>query len=193
MSAALATPLPHPTFAVEKLPDGALRVNLSGAWHFAALEPGLPGLNRSLFYLAAVPDIQWDLHQVETLDVTGAAVLWGHWKRRLDRVRLRPEHEALFEQLARTPPPGPAPTDDMKPAMLGSCWTIAATARWCRTMDSNDVPSAVSVVPWIWPMSSLGMKPLGTRVQSATVPSRITAEKPSAVRRWFITHVSVRW
>lgn len=109
MSAAVTTPLPSPTFTVETLPDGTLRVNLSGAWHFAALEPGLAGLNRSLFYLAAVPDIQWDLHHVETLDLTGAAVLWSHWGRRLDRVRLRPEHEALFERLARTPPPGPSP------------------------------------------------------------------------------------
>jgi phospholipid/cholesterol/gamma-HCH transport system permease protein len=109
MSAAVATPLAPPTFTVEKLPDGALRVNLAGPWHFAALEPGLADLNRALLHLAAVPEIQWDLHAVETLDVTGAAILWGYWKRRLDRVRLRPEHEALFERLARTPPPGPPP------------------------------------------------------------------------------------
>ena len=109
MSAAVATPLPHPTFAVEKLSDGTLRVDLSGPWHFAALEPQLASLNRSLFYLAAVPDIHWNLQHVETLDVTSAAILWGHWRRRLDRVRLKPEHEALFERLARTPPPGPAP------------------------------------------------------------------------------------
>jgi phospholipid/cholesterol/gamma-HCH transport system permease protein len=105
----IATDLAFPTFTVEKLPDGALRVNLTGAWHLAVLEPHLAGLNRSLFYLAAMPDVKWDLHKVETLDMTGAAVLWRHWGRRLDRVRLRPEHEALFERLAGTPPPGPAP------------------------------------------------------------------------------------
>jgi phospholipid/cholesterol/gamma-HCH transport system permease protein len=109
MSPAAAPSLAFPTFAVETLPDGTLRVNLSGAWHFAALEPRLAGLNRSLFYLAAVPEIKWDLQQIETLDVTGAAILWGHWGRRLERVRMRPEHEALFKRLARTPPPGPPP------------------------------------------------------------------------------------
>jgi phospholipid/cholesterol/gamma-HCH transport system permease protein len=109
MSASVATPRAVPTFTVETLPDGALRVRLTGAWHFAALEQGLAGLNRSLFYLAAVPDLQWDLHHVETLDVTGAAILWGHWGRRLDRVDLRPEHAALFDRLARTSPPGPLP------------------------------------------------------------------------------------
>jgi len=109
MSATIATELASPTFTVEKLPDGALRVNLTGAWHLAALEPRLAGLNRSLFYLAAMPEVEWDLHHVEALDMTGAAVLWGHWGRRLDRVHLRPEHEALFERLARTPPPGPPP------------------------------------------------------------------------------------
>jgi phospholipid/cholesterol/gamma-HCH transport system permease protein len=109
MSAAAATTLAFPTFTVETLPDGTLRVNLAGAWHFAAIEPRLAGLNRSLFYLAAVPEIKWDLQHVETLDVTGAAILWRHWGRRLERVRLRPEHEALFKRLARTPPPGPPP------------------------------------------------------------------------------------
>ena len=109
MSAAVATQLAVPTFAVEKLPDGALRVNLAGPWHFAALEPRLASLNRSLFYLAAVPELQWDLHLVETLDVTSGAILWRHWGRRLDHVRLRPEHEPLFERLARTPPAGPPP------------------------------------------------------------------------------------
>jgi phospholipid/cholesterol/gamma-HCH transport system permease protein len=109
MSATIATDLAIPTFTVEKLPDGTLRVNLAGGWHLAALESRLAGLNRSLFYLAAMPEVEWNLHHVETLDTTGAAVLWRHWGRRLDRVRLRPEHEALFERLARTPTPGPAP------------------------------------------------------------------------------------
>jgi phospholipid/cholesterol/gamma-HCH transport system permease protein len=109
MSAAAETPLVPPTFTVEKLPDGALRVNLTGPWNFAAVEPGLASLNRSLLYLAAVPELEWNLKQVETLDVTGAAILWGHWGRRLERVQLRPEHEPLFERLARTPPPGIAP------------------------------------------------------------------------------------
>jgi phospholipid/cholesterol/gamma-HCH transport system permease protein len=107
MSSAVATHVPSPVFSVEKLPDGMLQVNLSGAWHFAAVEPRLADLNRSLFYLAALPDLRWDLHGVETLDVTGAAILWGHWKRRLEKVVLRPEHEALFERLAHLPPPGP--------------------------------------------------------------------------------------
>jgi phospholipid/cholesterol/gamma-HCH transport system permease protein len=118
MSAVASMPVDLPTFNVETLPDGTLRVSLVGAWHFAALEPRLAGMNRSLFYLAAVPDIQWDLQHVETLDVTGAAILWGHWTRRLDRVRLRPEHEALFDRLARTPPPVPPPRPPWTEALV---------------------------------------------------------------------------
>ena len=59
-------------------------------------------------------------------------------------------------------------------------------------MDTNDVPSTVSVVPVIWSMSSLGMKPFGMIVNSAAVPIRIATENPSATGRCAITHTSVR-
>ncbi len=59
-------------------------------------------------------------------------------------------------------------------------------------MDSKEVPSAVSVVQLIIPVSSLGMKPLGTIRKSTTVPSRIAREAIIAARRWSITQASVR-
>ena len=59
-------------------------------------------------------------------------------------------------------------------------------------MDSNEVPSAVSVVQFSSPVSSLGMKPLGTIWKRATVPSRSASEATIAVRRWSITQARVR-
>ena len=50
----------------------------------------------------------------------------------------------------------------------------------------------VSVVPWMNPVSSVGMNPLGTSRNSPTVPTRIAAENASAVRRWSMTQPSVR-
>ena len=96
------------------------------------------------------------------------------WLRGLRRMNMRP----LF-----VVPPPPPPAEDMKSSTLGSWATIAATACWWVTMASNEVPSAVSVVTWSWLVSSLGMKPLGTRRNSATVPSRMPTEKTIAVRR----------
>jgi hypothetical protein len=85
------------------------------------------------------------------------------------------------------PPPPPPPTADMKPAMFGSFSRIAAICCWWRTIDSNDVPSAASVVPVNWSMSSLGMNPFGIQPNSRTVPTRMPAENTSAVRRCCIT------
>ncbi len=60
----------------------------------------------------------------------------------------------------------------MKPSTFSSATRICIAACWYRTIASNDVPSAASVVPRSWSWSSLGMNPLGTICQSTTVPSQ---------------------
>ena len=59
-------------------------------------------------------------------------------------------------------------------------------------MASNEVPSSVSVVATSRAVSSLGMKPFGTTMKSATVPARMPSEKTRPVRRWFMTQFKVR-
>src|SRR6267142_44060 len=92
--------------------------------------------------------------------------------------------------LEETPPPDP--TEDVYDSTLGSRPMMAATSFWWADIDSNDVPSAVSVLAMMRPVSSLGMNPLGTVRKSSQVPTKITREKASATRRWSMTHPSER-
>ena len=71
-------------------------------------------------------------------------ITWSAERRRCERGLRRMNSRPWFPTLA--PPP---PTEDMNPSMFRSFWTMAATWRWRRTRASNDVPSAVSVVPVI--------------------------------------------
>ena len=59
----------------------------------------------------------------------------------------------------RGPPP---PTVDMKERTFGSWAMIAATARWCSTIEANEASCAPSVDAEICPLSPLGRKSLGT-------------------------------
>ena len=54
------------------------------------------------------------------------------------------------------------------------------------------MPSAVSVVPLSWPVSSLGMNPLGTTRPSTIVPTRMSIVKSIASPRRSITQVRLR-
>jgi hypothetical protein len=76
--------------------------------------------------------------------------------------------------------------------MFGSALRTAATASWWSRIASNELPSTVSVFPEIEPLSSVGMKPLGTAMKSRTVPARMAAENASAVGRRSITHTRLR-
>ena len=82
-----------------------------------------------------------------------------------------------------TPPPDA--TDDMNDSTSGFRATIAATAFWCSTIASNEVPCAASVVATIRPWSSLGMNPFGTSRKRTTVPMRTPSEndhrRPSVI------------
>ena len=84
-------------------------------------------------------------------------------------------------------PPKP-PADEVKVATSGSAWITAATAFWCLTMASNDMPCAASVVPKSMPMSCEGMNPLGMRANRTPVRTVTVAVTPIIVRRWPSDH-----
>ena len=72
-----------------------------------------------------------------------------------------------------------APSTPMNEATLctaGSCRMRAASARWCSAIAANDVDCAASVMPWSWPVSCSGKKPLGTSRYSAAVSASVSAK-----------------
>ena len=77
----------------------------------------------------------------------------------------------------------PPPTVDMKWSTYGSCRNTSATASWWSRIASNELPSIVSVLPWICPVSSVGMNPLGTTTKRTAVAARIPAENARLVGR----------
>lgn len=81
-----------------RAPDGSLRIEVSGPWNLRSLEARLPDLVTQLGGCAL--DAQWDLGSVAALDHAGAMLLWRAWgRRRIDKLKLRPEHEAFFAHL----------------------------------------------------------------------------------------------
>ena len=98
-----AVVLPVPRLAAVSDEDGAVRVELSGAWNLAALQRTLPELKFALGRYAADSRVHWDLRKVTLLDNTGAVVLWRAWGRKVhDHLLLKPEHEPLFRSLRIT-------------------------------------------------------------------------------------------
>jgi len=92
-------------------------VTLSGAWDIRSLQHRARFLQASLKVAATSSDGPWDLSGVQRLDHIGALLIWRAWdKKRPAEVALRPEHEAFFEQLARSAEPTDAPAYD--PATL---------------------------------------------------------------------------
>ena len=79
-------------------------IELAGAWTLRSLQSRLQELESEL---ARADDGRWDLTAIDTLDHTGALLLWRAWGRRLPgSAEIRPEHVALFERLeAREPRP----------------------------------------------------------------------------------------
>jgi phospholipid/cholesterol/gamma-HCH transport system permease protein len=92
--------------------DGGSRVELSGPWNLAALGQRLPQLRPRLVEYALDVGCSWDLSAVTVLDHAGALLLWQAWgRRRAPRLILRPEHESLFDDIAK-PRELPAPPLD---------------------------------------------------------------------------------
>ncbi len=79
-------------------------------------------------------------------------------------------------------PPRP-PAVDMNPSTFGFFATISATARWCCTSDSNEIPSAASVKAKICPVSVLGMNPLGIATNIQIVASWTAKMRPTTASR----------
>jgi phospholipid/cholesterol/gamma-HCH transport system permease protein len=76
---------------------------LHGAWTLPMLAGRFAALAQQAAQAAAAP-APWDLSAVSAIDGAGAVLLWRAWDHRRPReLRLQPEHEGLFDALARTP------------------------------------------------------------------------------------------
>lgn len=99
----MADPAParihDPEINVEAGADGAHIVRIGGAWDIRALETRASALGNELARFAARD--AWDLTGIERLDYVGALLLWRAWARkRPQRLRLAPDQELFFENLA---------------------------------------------------------------------------------------------
>jgi phospholipid/cholesterol/gamma-HCH transport system permease protein len=99
----MAEPAPKrirdPEIDAELSADGTRVVRVGGAWDIRALETRASALGSELARFAARD--AWDLTGIERLDYVGALLLWRAWDRkRPERLRLEPEQELFFENLA---------------------------------------------------------------------------------------------
>jgi phospholipid/cholesterol/gamma-HCH transport system permease protein len=109
MPQASAFPRLEPRLRRAAGPDGE-RVELSGPWILRALEAQVAELTPQLAEHARDASRHWDLSGITRIDHAGALLLWRAWGgRRVARLTLRPEHEALFAGLAAPRPPAPSP------------------------------------------------------------------------------------
>jgi phospholipid/cholesterol/gamma-HCH transport system permease protein len=72
------------------LPSDAAAILLTGDWTTIALAPRARGLSEELRQWAAHPHVSWDLSGVQTLDQTGALLLWRAWGRLLPAALVMP-------------------------------------------------------------------------------------------------------
>ncbi len=99
----MADPAParihDPEINAEAGADGTHIVRIGGAWDIRALETRASALGSELARFAARD--AWDLTGIERLDYVGALLLWRAWARkRPQRLRLAPDQELFFENLA---------------------------------------------------------------------------------------------
>lgn len=82
--------------------EGEFRVELSGPWILAALGRYVRQIRPQLAEYSRDARCSWDLRGVTALDHVGALLLWRAWGwRRADQLTLKPEHELLFDDLAK--------------------------------------------------------------------------------------------
>ena len=85
--------------------DGGDRVvNLAGDWTLASLRNDPAKITKKLKAAATDSSLVWDLRAIESLDSTGAMLIWRAWGgvRRASAL-LRPEHEPILARLAAMP------------------------------------------------------------------------------------------
>lgn len=121
MPEAAALPTNAPQLRQASAADGAVRIELYGAWNLAALEQRVGELKPQLTASARDARGHWDLSAVTVLDHAGALLLWRAWGgKRAPQLSLRPEHEALFEHLALVPDrPAPPESGDRAAPLVG--------------------------------------------------------------------------
>lgn len=111
-----------PQIRVVSRNDGWREVVLSGEWTLVKLTPLLKSLSDELVQHAASSDVSWNCLDIETMDSSGAMLLWRTWRRGLPAVlQARPEHLCIFERIGSTdrqPRPGPPPASPFAPIML---------------------------------------------------------------------------
>ncbi|MCK9282701.1 MAG: ABC transporter permease [Rhodocyclaceae bacterium] len=91
--------MPPAVAAIEIDRDG--NVSLHGAWTLAGLRGAGDVVARALAAQRGKPESGWDLSNVDTLDSSGAVMLWRSWDRRLPvDLTIRPEHMQTFERIA---------------------------------------------------------------------------------------------
>lgn len=94
----VASELAPPALEIHRSGSGAQSVVLSGNWNLRGFSR-VSGLRRRLKELARDGAERWDMSAIEALDSVGAFVLWETWgERRPPELRLRKEHESLFER-----------------------------------------------------------------------------------------------
>lgn len=115
MPEAAALPTNAPQLRQASAADGAVRVELYGAWNLAALEQRVGELKPQLTASARDARSHWDLSAVTVLDHAGALLLWRTWGgKRVPRLTLKPEHEALFDHLSALRRELPKPPQDWR-------------------------------------------------------------------------------
>lgn len=80
-------------------------VVLAGDWTLAQLRNSLARLARVLKSASADPTLKWDLREIDSMDSTGAMLIWRAWGGdRRGSSELKHEHAALMDRVAAVPP-----------------------------------------------------------------------------------------
>jgi phospholipid/cholesterol/gamma-HCH transport system permease protein len=91
--------------------DGNKVAKLAGNWTLRNLAMA-PLLRHKLEKLAKDKAVQWDMESIEVLDSGTALILWRDWGLRMPAsLRIRPEHERLFERWQAQEIAEPEPED----------------------------------------------------------------------------------
>jgi phospholipid/cholesterol/gamma-HCH transport system permease protein len=84
-------------------------VVLAGDWTLARLRNSVGNLSRVLKSASGDTTLKWDLRQIDSMDSTGAMLIWRAWGGdRRPSSELKQEHAALMERVAAVPPVEPA-------------------------------------------------------------------------------------
>jgi phospholipid/cholesterol/gamma-HCH transport system permease protein len=128
MQPAAFKPVRDPEVQAIAAGDGALTVQLSGAWDIRALESRARALQLSLQEAVRAGGARWDLSRVDRLDHIGALLVWRAWGRRRPReLALKSEHRTFFEsiELPAAGAPGVGAFDPLVPLVALGARAIA--------------------------------------------------------------------